>query len=59
MKLTNPLRSIGWLSGSGYQVVVDEVAKQEAELARKNMTYVMSESAEDTVPRTRAAGASH
>lgn len=31
MELKKPLESAGWLSGSGYQVVIDEPARNEAE----------------------------
>jgi len=35
MELKKPLESVGWLSGSGYQVVIDERARAEAEALKE------------------------
>ena len=38
MKLTTPLKSVGWLSGSGHQAIIDEEAKKNATSARETRT---------------------
>lgn len=35
MKLKKPLESVGWLSGAGYQTIVDEEAKKVATSTRQ------------------------
>ncbi len=35
MKVMRPLRSVGWLGGSGYQVIIDNEERARAEARRR------------------------
>ena len=38
MKVVSPMRSVGWLGGAGYQVIINEEARARAQARRRRKT---------------------
>jgi hypothetical protein len=57
MKVKKPLESIGWLSGAGYQTVIDEEAKKTARSTRQIRDSAKTGVAESKKTKARAAAA--
>ena len=58
MKVKKPLESVGWLSGNGYQMVVDEAARQIAKSMSAKATRDSSKNTtEEKKSKARAAAA--
>jgi hypothetical protein len=57
MKVKKPLESIGWLSGAGYQTVIDEEARKVARSTRQMRNSAKTDAAEGKKTKARAAAA--